>query len=488
MALPLPAIMKTTAARLTALYLLLFAICAVFLVFYMTSISVRMLVEQTQETINEEVQGLARAYQIGGLPVLVRVISQRSRQPGANLYLIADPNGRVLAGNVESIAPGVLDSDGWTQQPFAYRRYGDSSLARGMAQDSDPQQAAETPSHEAIALVFRLPNRMIVLVGRDLGEPERFRGIVQQALMITLVIMAIGGFLIWYFVGRRALRRIDSVSEASQRIMGGDLAGRLPVTGGGDEFDRLSENLNRMLARIAALNEGLKQVSDNIAHDLKTPLTRLRNRAEAALASERDAAGYREALEATIAESDQLIKTFNAILMISRLEAGYSSEALAPVDLASIVCDVVELYEPAAEEMGVSIDADAPERLVISGNRELIGQALSNVVDNAIKYSAGSSEIPKVRVALEHASGEIRLKVTDNGPGIPADADRERVTERFVRLEQSRSRPGSGLGLSLAKAIMKFHGGQLDLAPERPGLSVIMRFPEARSNGAKGQA
>lgn len=488
MALQLPAIMKTTAARLTALYLLLFAICAVFLVFYMTSISVRMLVDQTQETINEEVLGLARAYQAGGLPVLVRVIGQRSRQPGANLYLIADPNGRVLAGNVESIAPGVLDSDGWTQRPFAYRRFGESGTARGTEQEGDASQEIGAARHEAIALVFRLPNQMIVLVGRDLGEPERFRSIVQQALMLALLIMAIGGFLIWYFVGRRALKRIDSVSEASQRIMGGDLSGRLPVTGGGDEFDRLSENLNRMLARIAALNEGLKQVSDNIAHDLKTPLTRLRNRAEAALVSDKDAAGYREALEATIAESDQLIKTFNAILMISRLEAGYSAEAMEPVDLASTVRDVVELYEPAAEEMGISIEADAPEQMAISGNRELIGQALSNIVDNAIKYSADFSEAPKVRVALQRANGEIRMKVTDNGPGIPDDADRERATERFVRLEQSRSRPGSGLGLSLAKAIMKFHGGQLDLAPETPGLSVIMRFPEAKSTGVKGQS
>ena len=204
--------------------------------------------------------------------------------------------------------------------------------------------------------------------------------------------MAVGGLLIWYFVGRRALKRIDSISEAGRRIMGGDLSGRLPVTGAGDEFDRLSENLNIMLTRIAGLNEGLKQVSDNIAHDLKTPLTRLRNRAEAALAGNPEAEGYREALEATIAESDRLIKTFNAILMISRLEAGYSAEQLPKVDLAAATHDVVELYEPAAEEVGVKLEAPEAGNFIVDGNRELIGQALSNVVDNAIKYSAGAEQ------------------------------------------------------------------------------------------------
>ncbi|TIV92032.1 MAG: HAMP domain-containing histidine kinase, partial [Mesorhizobium sp.] len=175
------------------------------------------------------------------------------------------------------------------------------------------------------------------------------------------------------------------------------------------------ENLNAMLARIAMLNEGLKQVSDNIAHDLKTPLTRLRNRAEATLAGRHKTEDYRQALEGTIAESDQLIKTFNAILMISRLEAGYSSEQTGPVDLAATVSDVVELYEPVAEEAGVALQATVPEPFTISGNRELIGQALSNIVDNAIKYSTDAAEAPKVRVALERAGSEIKLTVTDNG-------------------------------------------------------------------------
>lgn len=482
MAIALPSILRTTAARLSALYLLLFAVCAVVLVFYMTSLSARMLTAQTMETINEEVADLGRAYQRGGLPLLVRMVGQRARQPGANLYLIADVNGRILAGNVENLQPGVLETEGWTEVPFRYERYGESGEGgeRGAAPVIRfPETRIDSrASHDAIALVLRLPNQMIILVGRDLGEPQRFRSVVQRSLMIALGMMGLGGILIWFLVGRRALVHIDKVSEASRRIMGGDLSGRLPVTGAGDEFDRLSENLNAMLTRIASLNEGLRQVSDNIAHDLKTPLTRLRNRAEGAIAAGATPEEYRAALEQTIRESDQLIKTFNAILMISRLEAGQSSEQTTTVDLTAVVRDVIELYEPAAEEIGVALEAAIGEGVSINGNRELIAQALSNVVDNAIKYASADGARANVRIELQKAPGEIRLSVTDNGPGIPDATDRERVTERFVRLEKSRSQPGSGLGLSLAKAVMKFHKGKLELLPANPGLSVVMSFPE----------
>jgi signal transduction histidine kinase len=478
MGFSLPAALKSTAVRLSALYLLLFTACALALALYMTSASSRMLTSQTQDTINEEVVGLAQAYQSGGLPRLVRTVGARSRQPGANLYLIADSQGRILAGNVESLEPGVLDGEGWTQRPFSYRRFGDR-------ENEDPQNTVteirgET-GHKAAALVLRLPNQMILLVGRDLREPEILRGVVRRALAIALGMMAVGGLLIWYFVGRSALKRIDTVSVASRRILGGDLTGRLPVSGVGDEFDRLAENMNAMLTRIGELNDGLKQVSDNIAHDLKTPLTRLRNRAEAALAGKRKPGEYREALEATIAESDQLIKTFNAILMISRLEAGYSSEQSESVNLATSMQDVVELYEPVAEDAGVRLSVDelgGPLR--IDGNRELVAQALSNIVDNAIKYSAGSNDAPAVAVELRRQGNQIRLTVSDNGPGIPEEADRKRALERYVRLEKSRSQPGSGLGLSLAQAIVKHHGGRLDLRPLDPGLSVEMIFPAGK--------
>lgn len=473
----LRAIMKTTAARLSTLYLLLFAVCAVLLVFYMTAMSVRMLTVQIKGAINQEVSALGRFYRNGGVPLMVRVMERRARQPGANLYLIADASGRILGGNVESLAPGVLDRTGWTERPFRYRRFGELENAANPAQRRGTE--GRSHKHQAIAQVFRLPNKMIVLVGRDLREPERFRLVVRRALMFALAIMGVGGLLIWFFVGRRALKRIDNVSAASQRIMGGDLTGRLPVTGAGDEFDRLSENLNLMLDRIDSLNVGLKQVSDNIAHDLKTPLTRLRNRAESALSGKKTGAEYREALESTIAESDQMIRTFNAILMISRLEAGYSSETTELIDLSASLSDVVELYEPVADEAGVALKTGSVQQIKIRGNRELVGQALSNIVDNAIKYSAGATDNPSVTVSLETAGSDVRLTVADNGPGVPG-SESERVTERFVRLEASRTQPGSGLGLSLAKAVMTFHGGSLELSDNEPGLRVTMRFDASR--------
>ncbi len=453
---------STTAARLSALYLILFTICAFVLVFYMTGEAARFLLSQTKSTISEEVDDLARIYTRTGLPGLVRTIDRRSRAPGAGLYLIADAAGLVLAGNVAQIENQILGREGWTKEPFDYKRF---------SEDGNEKQ------HHAVAQIIALPNGMRILVGQDLGEPERFRQIVQRSLKFALAMMGIGAFLIWFFVGRRALKRIDTMSEASRRIMGGDLTGRLPVTGSGDEFDRLAQNLNQMLTKISELNDGLKQVSDNIAHDLKTPLTRLRNKADAALNSNGSKAEDKSSLEEIIAQSDLLIRTFNSILMISRLEAGYSSEQMSDLDLNVVTTDVAELYEPLAEEAGVAIKyqhSSTPIRII--GNRELLSQSLSNIIDNAIKYSKGHSSNPLVEISTIASSQHVSVTVSDNGPGVP-EVDFDRVTERFVRLEKSRSEPGSGLGLSLAKAVMKMHKGELRLANNGSGLSVTLRFP-----------
>ncbi|MGH6763110.1 MAG: ATP-binding protein [Phyllobacterium sp.] len=455
------AMMRTTAARLSALYLLLFTLCAVALVFYMTSLSVNFLIGQTQQAIDEEIGQLGTSYARGGIAQLVRTIDRRSRQPGASLYIVTDQAGRIIAGNVESLEAGVLDEDRWIGKPFQYQRIGENSAS---------------VAHMAVARVIALPNGMRILVGRDVGEPERFRLVVRNALILALAIMGIGAFLIWFFVGRHALKRIDQVSRASQRIMDGDLAGRLPVSGSGDEFDRLSENLNGMLTRIQELNEGVRQVSDNIAHDLKTPLTRLNNKAEMALADEQSPEAYRAALESVIDESAQIIRTFNAILMISRLEAGYSSENMETMSLSGIVADVYEMYEPVAEDAGVALSIGSLDETSIKANRELVAQTISNLVDNAIKYAVSDGETPQVALAVERIGNALHVSVNDNGAGIPAD-HRERATERFVRLEESRTQPGSGLGLSLAKAVMKLHGGSLRLEDNEPGLKAVLVFP-----------
>ncbi|MDI6836010.1 MAG: ATP-binding protein [Rhizobiaceae bacterium] len=456
---------KSTAVRLSALYIVLFALCAAFLVFYVTALSERLLNQQTRDSLQQEVADIERAYNTGGMNQMLKIMERRARQPGANLYVIAGPTGEILAGNVGSLQPGIFDKEGWTDFPFLYERYSESGDAK---------------KHIATAHVVILDNGLRVLIGRDLGEPAKFRLLVRKALMVALAIMGVGALIIWFAIGRNALKRIDRMSWASTKIMAGDLSQRLPVGGSGDEFDRLSQSLNDMLGRIERLNEGLRQVSDNIAHDLKTPLTRLRNKAADALAEDDDGA-RRAALEGIISESDQLIRTFNALLMISRVEAGSIAAELSDVDLSAIAADAAELYEPVAEEAGQKLATDIAPALSVRGNRELIGQAISNLVDNAIKYGAESDGDGTITLTVAKTGGELRLSVSDHGPGIPAEK-RGDVVKRFMRLDESRSKPGTGLGLSLVEAIMALHGGRLELSDtepgkEQPGLTATMVFP-----------
>jgi signal transduction histidine kinase len=457
---------RSTAVRLSALYILLFALCAAFLVFYVTAMSERLLAQQTQQAVQEEVTDIQRAYERGGINLLLRIMERRARQPGANLYVIAAPSGEILAGNVASLQPGVLEEEGWTEIPFRYEPFAGTGGPR---------------FHLATANVLKLDNGLRIMIGRDLGDPSRFRGIVRRALMVALAIMGLGALVIWFGIGRNALKRIDRMSAASQKIMAGDLSQRLPVGRSGDEFDRLSDSLNAMLGRIERLNEGLRQVSDNIAHDLKTPLTRLRNKAADALDDDRSEV-RRGALEGIIAESDQLIRTFNALLMISRVEAGSIAAEMSGVDLSAISADSAELYEPAAEEAGMTLATDIEPGLIVNGNRELIGQAIFNLLDNAIKYATEAEGEPQITVRLARVDGFIRLSVCDNGAGIPA-SKRKEVVKRFVRLDESRSKPGTGLGLSLVEAVMELHGGTLELSAtqekkaDAQGLTATMVFP-----------
>lgn len=463
-------LLKNTAVRLSALYILLFALCAAFLVIYVAAMSERFLREQTHTSIAQEVEDISRIYDTGGMNTLLRVLERRARQPGANLYVIAGPSGEILAGNVAAIEPGILGQEGWTDIPFRYERFGE-----------EKKDAKKNEAHMALADVFLLPNGLRMLVGRDLGEPEHFNILVRQALAVALGVMGIGALVIWFAIGRNALRRIARMSDASAKIMAGDLSQRLPVVGSGDEFDRLSASLNRMLGRIEKLDEGLKQVSDNIAHDLKTPLTRLRNKAADALARSDSEEGYRQSLEDIIAESDQIIRTFNALLMISRVEAGSSTAEMHDIDLSAIAADSAELYEPAAEEAGLSFRMEIEPDIIIHGNRELVGQALFNLLDNAVKYSADVAG-GAITVSLARQDDRAVLAVSDEGPGIP-ESKYEDAIRRFVRLDESRSKPGTGLGLSMVEAVAAMHGGTLELGPTKGeaeknrGLTVKMTFP-----------
>jgi signal transduction histidine kinase len=276
-------------------------------------------------------------------------------------------------------------------------------------------------------------------------------------------------------MSRLALRRIETINVATRSIMDGDLSQRIGIVGTGDEFDVLSANLNAMLDRIEALMNGLREVSDNIAHDLKTPLSRLRISAESALMDPRGTDAYREGLEHTIEKADELIKTFNALLLVARLEAGVLEENAEQFDPGELVRDFAELYEPVAEERGLKLALDIAEGSRLTANRQLVGQAVANLIDNAIKYSAKAKD-PTIAIELHADEDGVEIAVADHGPGIAA-GDRERVLKRFVRLEKSRTEPGTGLGLSLVQAVARLHGGAVRLEDNAPGLRVILRIP-----------
>jgi signal transduction histidine kinase len=461
-------LIRTTAFRLTLVYLFLFALFAASLLGYFAWNTRRMITEQITDTVNAEVGEISEIYRRRGLHGLDLTIESRALRPGANLYLLTTPTGQMIAGNVGSLAPGVMASTGWSET--LYRR-----------QDDD-----DSVDHRALVRVTELTNGFRLLIGRDLEERRRLFGIVAKAAqwsLLVVVVLGIGGGI---FVARRVLQRIDAMTGTAQRIMAGDLSGRLPVGRSGDELDRLAENLNVMLERIEALMTGLKEVSDNIAHDLKTPLTRLRNRAEEALAKSGCEAEYRAALERTIEESDGLIRTFNALLMIARAESGQARGNMDDFDAADVANGIHELYEPLAEDDDMILRVRT-QPAPLHGNRELISQALANLVENAIKYgkpvavaqplSAGAVAANKeILIEARREGGQVLLSVTDHGSGIP-EVDRKHAVERFVRLEASRTQPGSGLGLSLAAAVATLHGGELRLGDGHPGLIATLAIP-----------
>ena len=465
-------LVRTTAFKLTLVYLGIFVLFAASLLGYFALNTRRLITEQITATVNGEVTGLSEQYGQGGLRRLVTVVDLRSRRPGSSLYLVTTPTGEGLAGNVGSLEPGVLDQPGWLETN--YHRL----------------ESTEGPEHRALVRVVQLAGGFHLLVGRDLDERERLFGIIVNAGKWSLALVIVLGLAGGFFVSRRVLSRIDAMTGTAQTIMAGDLSGRLPVAGTGDELDRLADAVNAMLDRIEALMHGLKEVSDNIAHDLKTPLTRLRNRCEQALRSATGEMSYRGALESTIAESDELIRTFDALLMIARAESGQARDNMSEFDASQIARDVGELYEPVADEKGIVLKVDAPAAAPVRGNRELVSQALANLIDNAIKYAGPNGKLngmPAEIVVKAGSEGErITLSVADRGPGI-ADADRARVVERFVRLEQSRSEPGSGLGLSLASAVARLHGGELKLEDNEPGLRSTIALPRAGPAGNTGK-
>lgn len=467
---------RTTAFKLSLGYLVLFGVGAFFVLAAVGWNVKGLFDQQISDTIEAELTGLAEQYAQGGIRRLVEVVDRRSRQPGSSLYLVASFTGEALTGNILALPNGALDRPGVVET--MYQRVGE-----------------EDARHRALARIFVLPGGFHLLVGRDLTERETLRGILSRVFITSLLALTAIATLGGLFLAQRVLKRVDGMNASAIRIMQGDLTRRLPLAGSNDELDRLAENLNAMLDRISELMAGLREVSDNIAHDLKTPLTRLRNGAEQALRHSDAPGGYRCALEKTIEEADGLIRIFNALLLIARAEAGSGREGMADFDAGAVANDVGELYEAAAEELGVELTLAVENGLTLHGSRELIGQAIANLIDNALKYGMtqqvdnnGAQASPgRIDISAHLKEGIVEIVVADIGPGIAAE-DRLHAQQRFVRLAADRSRPGSGLGLSLVAAVAHLHGGTLRLEDNAPGLRAVLALPAPQARALPGRA
>jgi len=451
-------LLRSSTFRLALFYLLLFAGSVLILLGFLYWSTVAFMSEQVDTTIETEIIGLSEQYREHGLNGLVRAIDDRiERNPtSSSIYLFTAPDGRPLAGNLFGWPATRPDERGWLDFEVT-------------------SAASDVSALRARARVFTLTGGFRLLVGRDVGELQANQQRIEQALWWGLAITIALGLLGGFTLSRGVLSRIEQINQASRDIMSGDLSRRVP-TGGSSEFDELTTNLNSMLDEIERLMEGIKQVSDNIAHDLRTPLTRLRTSLETLQAAEHhgdDATGTRsEQLDRSIADADQLLSTFNALLRISRIESGGQELEKSSTDLAALAQDAVELYEALAEDKSVTLTAQVGEARSVC-DRDLMFQAICNLLDNAIKFTPKGGQ---VQLTQSRTPDRIVLTVADSGPGIPS-AEHHRIVQRFYRSEYSRNRPGSGLGLSLVAAIVRAHGGSLTFADNDPGLIVTLTLP-----------
>ena len=443
---------KTTAFRLALIYLLLFAASAFALIAFIYWNTAGFMASQTDETINAEILGLREQYGQSGLPGLRQIVIERSSGGGTGLYLLANADFSRIAGNLPRWPDVPTQQGAWVDFTYDRAANGDLRAARGRH--------------------FELLGGFQLLVGRDVHERRQIEDRIESALFwsagLTIGLGLIGGLL----MSRNVTRRLDVINRTSRDIIDGDLTRRVPLSGSDDEFDELATNLNDMLDQIERLMSGMTEVADNIAHDLRTPLNRLRSRLEVTLMKPATESEYREALEGAIAESDGLISTFNSLLLIARAETGEARENFEELDLRALLTDVVELYEPLAEAKRITLKLPQAQTALIQGDRGLISQALANLIDNAIKYTP---EDGTVSASLRSTSEEGIIEVRDTGPGIP-QAERDHVLRRFVRLEASRNEPGSGLGLSLVAAVVRLHDAQITLGDAGPGLVATVRF------------
>lgn len=418
------------------------------------------MIQQTDATIQSEINGLKESYRHDGIPGLTQLIANRvsPESVGSVLLLLVDPRLNVVVGNLERWPDVPGSPDGWLNFKLDQAKY---------PGDLNP--------HWARARRFRLAEGFFLLVGRDLNDLEMSRKAIAGTLTWGLAFAAIMALLGGLAITRRLLWRIEMINQTSNEIIEGDLSRRIPTDNSGDDFDQLSTNLNKMLDRIEELMEGVRRVSDNIAHDLRTPLARLRNHLDELKNNFKNDADA-ESVEQAIQEADGLLATFGALLRIARIESERQPDYLVDVDLKTLIRDAVELYEPLAEEKSQRLTLSIPEsQALVRGDRGLLSQLVANILDNAVKYTPAAGTI---QINLLISSDLLRLIIRDSGSGIPVN-QREKVFQRFYRLESSRSSSGNGLGLSLVAAVAALHNARIRLEDSRPGLKVIIDFPRA---------
>ncbi|MDH3466940.1 MAG: ATP-binding protein [Gammaproteobacteria bacterium] len=448
--------------RLALMYVLLFSTSVLLLFAYIYWSTAAYMAGQTDDTIQAEIAGLAERYDIRGLRGLTSLIAERvDRQSptGASLYLLTDPRFKPIVGNLNGWPSVDIDDSGWMNF-----RIGDYAMPRDNV-------------HRARARPFLLRGGFHLLVGRDVQELADIQQLIVRALIwgtaITVLLALAGGIL----TSRSVSRRLETINETCHNIMSGDLSQRIATRATGDEFDDLADNVNNMLNRIESLMEGVSRVSDNIAHDLRTPLSRLKGRLESAkldLDNHRDPGNV---VEDALSETDQLLTTFNALLRIARIESAQRHAEFSDVPLDRVLEDVIELYQPLAEEKNQTLIAAIEPEIGIAGDRDLLFQAFANVLDNAVKYAPQDGLIS---VTSSRSDSGVEVAIADSGPGIP-EAYRERVLQRFFRMEHSRTTLGNGLGLSLVDAVVNLHDAQLQLENNCPGLRVRFLFsPQTR--------
>ena len=414
---------------------------------------------RSDRAIEAERGSLRRAYDGAGPDGLIAAIEQRlsDRLFADSFYLLADPSYAVVAGNLGQW-PSALkgDSEGWSKF------------------DADAAKPGGAPDRALLRARYEtLPNGFHLLIAKDIGDARRFMNGIYGVLAFTVVFVFLLAAVASVSVTRRTVGRIESINATSRAIMESGLGRRIPLRGTHDEWDQLARNLNSMLERIEGLMGEVKQVTDNVAHDLRTPLMRMRGRLEKASIGPREAEGDQSLISAAMADLDDVLRMFSSLTRISQIEAANRTAAFRTVDLAEVAAEVVELFDAAAEDKGGHIRVVDGDPVLVSADRDLLFDAMANLVDNAIKHGRAAGA---VTVAVGRNDGGAVISVADDGPGIPAD-EHQHVFRRFYRLERSRGTPGNGLGLSLVAAVARLHGARIEMFDNAPGLRVELHFP-----------